>query len=205
MTEKRPELLIATRNYTRVLLHERAIDDAGFAIKSLLDLADRPDDRPSEDEPTAIGNALMKARHFHSSEHPWVFAVDAGLCIDALDGEPGLMTRRWAGKFPDSISDEDWLDYVRGRLRGVPLEERTAHMFGGWALIDPAGDEHTYEVKFNFRIAERPLRDISPGAPLMAVYITEDGSDPMQHRVDEVYKAWQKWNVLPKLREKFAD
>ncbi len=199
-----PNLLIATRNQTRVMLHRRGIEDAGFNVQSLLDLTHLHDDRPSEDDPSAIANALMKARHYHSSEHPWVFAVDAGLRIDALGGEPGIMTRRWAGKFPDSISDADWLEYVMGRLEGVPLEKRTAHMFGGWALIDPDGNAHTHEVEFHFSIAEQPVRKIYPGAPLMAVYITDDGSEPMQHRIEEVYKAWQGWGVLPKLRNEFA-
>ena len=152
---------------------------------------------PPETGRTPEENALLKARAFHSPPWPLVFADDAGLEIDALDGEPGLQTRRWGGRFPDDVDDETWLRYLLDRLEGVPPQKRTARFVATWALIDPTGDEHIHRLVTEFRIAVRPIRPITPGFPLSAVRV--DLAEGMAERSEQLAREWERWGALERL------
>lgn len=155
------------------------------------------DRQPLETGHTPEENALLKARTFHSSQWPLVFGDDAGLKIDALNGEPGLQTRRWGGRFPDDVDDETWLRYLLARLEGVPPQKRTARMVAAWALIDPAGNEHVHRIVTEFRIATHPIRPITPGFPLSAARIGL--VEAMEARSDQLAREWERWGVLSKV------
>ncbi len=54
-------------------------------------------DEPVEDQPTFEGNALLKARAGLAATGLPTLADDSGLCVDALNGMPGVLSARWAG------------------------------------------------------------------------------------------------------------
>lgn len=54
----------------------------------------------------------------------WIAADDSGLMIDALNGEPGVKTRRWIGR---EMTDQEIVDYTLLRMKDVSPERRTAH------------------------------------------------------------------------------
>jgi len=56
---------------------------------------------PEETEATFMGNALLKARAAAAASNLPAFADDSGLCVDALDGAPGVYSARWAGETRD--------------------------------------------------------------------------------------------------------
>lgn len=186
-------ILFATANPGKKQLFTPIFARYGLRCVTLTE-AGLTDHRPAETGRTPEENALLKARPFHSSRWPLVFADDAGLEIDALNGEPGLQTRRWGGRFPDDVDDETWLRYLLARLEGIPPEKRTARFVSAWAIIDPAGDEHVRRIVTEFCIASRPLRPITPGFPLSAVRIGLQ--EAVEARSDQLAREWERWRVL---------
>jgi XTP/dITP diphosphohydrolase len=189
-------LLLATRNKWKAQLFSPILQGYGFNIITLKDtkINKAP---PVEDGNTVVENALIKARHYHSTEFSWVFGDDSGLEIKALNGEPGVQQRRWGGKFPDDVDEQVWLDYLLERMRGIPPEERVAELVDGWALITPDGTEHTHVGRGEFTIAEEQLGPVVPGSPIMSVAIG------LPQKPEEVFAAvkaeWDVWGILTKI------
>ena len=96
----RPELymkkLVFATNNAHKLAEVRAILEPAYSIISLADL-DCNDDIP-ETADTLEGNALIKAKYIHDKFGLDCFADDTGLEIDALNGEPGVYSARYAGE-----------------------------------------------------------------------------------------------------------
>lgn len=186
-------LLFATYNDWKARLFAPVFQEHGFEMVSLKGMGSMKPP-PPENGSTAIENALQKARAYHSAETPWVFGDDAGLEIDALNGEPGIQARRWNGVFKDDVDDQTWLDYLLLRMRAVPPGKRTAAFVAGWVLLDPEGHAHTNQVRASFEIATRPIRPISPGSPITAVRIGPP--DDLTRRQAEVRAQWEQWGIL---------
>jgi XTP/dITP diphosphohydrolase len=190
------QLLIATTNRWKAKLFEPIMSHYGFEIITLNRLK-ISGQTPVEDGRSVIENALIKARHYHSSEYPWVFGDDTGLEIKALNGEPGVQSRRWAGCFPDDVDDKVWLDYLLERMKDVPIGERTAEFVDGWALIEPSGTVHTCEQRAVFEIALEPIRTLLPGLPVMSVAI---GLPQDPGEIFAAIKAkWDHWGIMDQL------
>jgi XTP/dITP diphosphohydrolase len=188
-----PTLLFATRNPHKAQLFSLAFAEHGIRYLTLSDAG--LDDRVVvESGSTAEENALLKARAFHGAEWPFVFGDDAGLEIDALNGEPGLQARRWAGHFADDVDDETWLAYLLHRLQGVPLSQRTARYVSAWAVITPDGKAHVRRVVHTFTIAERPLRPVRLGSPMSAIEM--HGEDHLARRQRQIAAEWARWGIL---------
>ena len=190
-------LLLATRNKWKAQLFAPILQGYGFDVITLKD-TDIAKEPPVEDGETVVENALIKARHYHSAEYPWVFGDDTGLEIKALNGEPGVQSRRWGGKFPDDVDEQLWLDYLLERMRGIPPEERVAEFVDGWALLTPDGTEHTHVGRAAFSIAEEQLGPLVPGSPVMSVAIG------LPQKPEEIFAAvkaqWDAWGVLEKIK-----
>ncbi len=86
---------------------------------------------------TFIENALLKARHAAAATGLPALADDSGLCVDALDGAPGLYSARYAGEHGDSARN---IDRLLGELRDVPDAARTARFHCVLALLRSADD-----------------------------------------------------------------
>ena len=191
-----PTILFATHNPWKARLFRPAFAAYGFDVETL-------HEQPAVNVPmqesgvTPWENALAKALSVHSPQHPWTFGDDSGLFIDALNGEPGLQTRRWAGHFPDHVDDQTWLDYLLLRMQGVPAEQRTARFFSAWAIVAPDGSVHKRELNWPFMIAERPLRPISPGSPILSV--RTGPPDDLASRQKEILLELQRWGILAQL------
>ncbi|MEZ5464786.1 MAG: RdgB/HAM1 family non-canonical purine NTP pyrophosphatase [Lysobacteraceae bacterium] len=73
-----------------------------------------------------VENALIKARHASFESGLPALADDSGLCVDALDGKPGLRSARYAG---DDASASDNIDKLLLAMKDVPTERRHAHFY----------------------------------------------------------------------------
>ena len=132
-------VVLATRNaaklreLARIL---RAEDPGGTQIK-LVGLDDFPGapDVP-ETGATFEENALLKARAIAAFTRLPAVADDSGLCVDALNGMPGVLSARWAGKHGD---DQANLDLVLAQVADVPDERLAARFVCAAALVVPAG------------------------------------------------------------------
>jgi XTP/dITP diphosphohydrolase len=129
----------------RLLLATRARHKVA-ELRELLDLDDvtlvTPDEvgiegEPVEDAATFAGNAQIKARYYAERSGLPTLADDSGLEVDALDGRPGVFTRRYAG---DDPTDEENNQMLLGELEGLPPEKRAARYQCVLAFIDPTGD-----------------------------------------------------------------
>jgi len=190
------QILFATHNAWKIQLFTPVFRDYDFDVLTLIDLPGI-NPPPPENGTTALENAISKARYYHSEAYPWVFGDDAGLAIDALEGEPGVQARRWNGLFSEDVDDQIWLDYLLERMQAVPEGKRSAAFVAGWALIDPSGEVHTREVRASFEIATHPIRPISPGSPITAVRM--GALDDLTRRQAEIRAAWEQWGILEQL------
>src|SRR6476469_9864349 len=100
-------------------------------------------DEPVEDRPTFEGNALLKARAGLAATGLPSVADDSGLCVDALNGMPGVLSARWSGQpLPDRRrSDERNNSLLLQQLADVPDERRGAHFACAVAFCAPTAEE----------------------------------------------------------------
>lgn len=86
---------------------------------------------------TFAENALLKARAVAKAVNLPALADDSGLCVDALDGAPGLHSARWAGPNAD---DKERTALLLARLAAVPAARRSARFVCALALVRPSGE-----------------------------------------------------------------
>lgn len=102
----RMEIVFASNNLHKIKEINNVLGDS-FKLLSLSDIK-MEEDIP-EDEPTLEGNALQKARFIHKATAMNVFADDTGLETEALNGEPGVHSARFAGENKNSEANIDKL------------------------------------------------------------------------------------------------
>ncbi len=90
-----------------------------------------------EDGDSFEANALIKARHASKHSALPALADDSGLCVDLLDGAPGIYSARYAG---DGATDRQNIDKLLVQLRGVPVIDRTAQFHCTVAMVMSADD-----------------------------------------------------------------
>lgn len=134
----KPRLLFATGNQGK-LRELRALVGDAVEVVSLKDLPPIPE--PAEDAPTFEGNAELKARAYAEASGLPALADDSGLCVDALDGRPGVLSARYAPG-----DDKARYEKLLSELAGVPEEKRTAHFRCALALVMPGGGPARIEV-----------------------------------------------------------
>ncbi|MCL6456424.1 MAG: non-canonical purine NTP pyrophosphatase [Gorillibacterium sp.] len=96
MQQQPKRVVIATRNAGKLKEFESMFTTLGIQVRSLADYDDFPD--VVEDKDTFFGNALKKAKEIAVLLNEPVLADDSGLCVKALDGEPGVYSARYAGE-----------------------------------------------------------------------------------------------------------
>lgn len=131
MAPVRPRLVVATRSVHK-LRELRQLLDVDAELVSLDDLGVRGD--PVEDAATFEGNAATKARWAARVTGLPALADDSGLEVEALDGRPGVRTRRYAG---ENATDEDNNAKLLAALRGLPPARRGARYVCVLALAIP--------------------------------------------------------------------
>ena len=133
------EVFLASRNAKKLEELERILAPAlpGVAVLGLDDV--EPYDEPVEDQPTFEGNALLKARAGLAATGLPSLADDSGLCVDALNGMPGVLSARWAGVAKDDAANNRLL---LEQLADVPDERRGAEFCCVVAFCLPGGAEH---------------------------------------------------------------
>ncbi|HIZ45473.1 MAG TPA: RdgB/HAM1 family non-canonical purine NTP pyrophosphatase [Candidatus Olsenella pullistercoris] len=135
ISELDPEraVVVATGNAHKVVEIEAILAPAmpGARFVALGELGDFPD--PVEDGETFFENALIKARAAQK-ETGLVMAVadDSGLCVDALGGEPGIYSARWAGEHGNDAANNERL---MREMANVPDAERTARFHSSVVLV----------------------------------------------------------------------
>jgi XTP/dITP diphosphohydrolase len=135
-------VFLASRNPKKLAELHRVLMQVvpGVQVLGLAEVA--PYDEPAETEPTFEGNALLKARAAVAATGLPSIADDSGLCIDALNEMPGVLSARWAGRAKDENANNA---LVLDQLADVPDERRGAEFRCAVAMCLPDGRE---EVAF---------------------------------------------------------
>jgi XTP/dITP diphosphohydrolase len=142
-------VFLASRNAKKLVELQRILAERlpGIEVLGLDDVA--PYDEPVEDQPTFAGNALLKARAGLAHTGLPSLADDSGLCVDALNGMPGVLSARWGG-LPKSDDRNNQL--LLAQLADVPEERRGAHFTCAVAFCAPGHDGLVVEGRMEGRI-----------------------------------------------------
>lgn len=128
-------LILGTRNRKKGLELAAWLAPYGFELQTL---ADFPHAIEVEETGTTFAeNAVLKATQQARHLGGWVLGEDSGLCVDALQGAPGIYSARFSGT---DATDERNNDLLLEQLAEVPWERRGAHYVCSAAVSDPVGE-----------------------------------------------------------------
>lgn len=137
------KLLLATHNQAKLnelKIGLKPLEEAGIKLVSLADLD--IEEEPEETGATFEENALLKAKFYANLAHLPSLADDGGICIDALNGEPGIKSHMWLGY---KANDEELIKYTLERLKNVPQGQRTAYFTTTICFYDPQKKTRIFE------------------------------------------------------------
>ncbi|MFW6125900.1 MAG: XTP/dITP diphosphatase [Chloroflexota bacterium] len=130
----RPKLLLATGNRAKVREYLLALQGIPYEIVTLSDIGVELE--VEETGSTMEENAAMKAKAYRAASNLTAFADDSGLEVDALGGEPGPLSARYAG---EGVSDRERIEFLLSKMSHVPREQRTARFRCVIAIATPEG------------------------------------------------------------------
>ncbi|MBT4880231.1 MAG: non-canonical purine NTP pyrophosphatase [Alphaproteobacteria bacterium] len=153
LTEKK--LLIGTHNQGKFEDFKVLLADYGLELVSAKELG-LPD--VEETGSTFEENARLKALTFAKHAQLPAIADDSGLCVDALDGQPGIHTARWAGPERDCHKG---MEKIRSMIHALPTEKQStkAHFVSCVALAWPDGHMETITETADFVLVWPPRGD----------------------------------------------
>jgi XTP/dITP diphosphohydrolase len=167
------QVFLASRNAKKLAELDRILRQHLPSVE-VLGLDDVPAyDEPVEDQPTFEGNALLKARAGLAHTGLPSLADDSGLCVDALNGMPGVLSARWAGP-PKSDDRNNAL--LLAQLEDVPDERRGAHFTCCVAFCAPGVDPILVEGQMRGRVI-RETRGTG-GFGYDVVFVADDHPGP---------------------------
>jgi XTP/dITP diphosphohydrolase len=183
------QVLLASRNGEKLAEMERILAPLvpDVAVLGLDDVAAYAE--PVEDQPTFEGNALLKARAGLAATGLPTLADDSGLCVEALNGMPGVLSARWSGP-PKSDARNNEL--LLAQLADVPDERRGGHFACAVAFCHPDGTELVVEGRMDGRILRETRGSGGFGydvlfaavehPDLTTAELTPDDKDAISHR-----------------------
>jgi XTP/dITP diphosphohydrolase len=150
-------LVLATRNVGKIEELRRILAYLGSDQDETIDLLGTDEfglDDVEETGDTFASNALIKARAVSAATGLPAIADDSGLCVDALNGMPGIYSARWSGKHGDDRAN---LKLLLAQLSHVPDEKRGAHFACAAALVVPGVAEIVEEGRIYGRLISQPI------------------------------------------------
>lgn len=131
------QVVIATKNKGKAKDFEALFAPLGYEVVTMFDVA--PNMEIEETGTTFEENAVLKAETLAKALNTIVIADDSGLAVDALNGEPGVYSARYAGDHDDEAN----IVKVLEKLTGVPKEKRTARFCCALAIAGPEMETFT--------------------------------------------------------------
>jgi len=136
------QLVLATKNKGKIVEFERLLNQHAQSIKvlGLTDFPDMPD--VTESGESLSENAKLKAKSISIATNLPCLADDSGLFIDALAGDPGIYSARWAGYEGSDSGERDRMNIekVLTQLKDVPVQNRGAQFKAVVAFYKPTAD-----------------------------------------------------------------
>jgi XTP/dITP diphosphohydrolase len=152
LSQPHQQLLVATGNPGKVVEIKELLGGLPF---DLIDLRHFPHIPAVEETGSTFAeNAKLKARYYYEQTGLLVIADDSGLEVDALGGEPGMRSARYAG---EGASDAQRVAKLLGAMEQVADEQRTARFVCVVALVGPGGLEAMFTGTCPGRIRQEPV------------------------------------------------
>lgn len=136
------KLLLASRNQHKLEELQQMLQGLDIEVLSLDDVRDMPS--VEEDGDTFVANASKKARLTAMHTGYVSLADDSGLVVDALGGQPGVYSARFAGEDADDLKNNQKLLQMMSQLKG---DKRRARFVCVIAISHPDGNVQTVEGK----------------------------------------------------------
>lgn len=191
------KVVIATKNKGKARDFEAIFGPLGYEVLTLFDVAPSMD--IEETGTTFEENAVLKAEALAKDLGQLVIADDSGLEVDALNGEPGVYSARYAGDHDDEAN----IDKVLANLAQTPDNERTARFVCCLAITGPNFPTMTVKGYCEGQILrERQGTDGFGYDPIF--YMPELGKTLAQVTAEEKGKVSHRGNALRLLTEKLA-
>jgi len=207
-------LLVATGNPGKLAEFRALIADAalGVEVVGFADL-DQAYEEPVEDGATFAENASIKARAGVAASGLATLADDSGICVDALNGMPGIYSARWSGDHADHGGN---LRLLVDQLRDVPVDRRRAHYEVVLVLARPDGRESSVQARWDGAVADSPRGAYGFGYDPIFLPDDPEATGPdgqrltsaeLEHAVkDRISHRGQAFAAaIPMLREAFPD
>lgn len=176
--------VLATHNPGKLREMGEILKDFGIEVVSPRDLGITVD--VEETGTTFAGNAMLKAKAICKEANLPAIADDSGLCVDALNGAPGVYSARYGG---EGMDDKGRYMLLLSSLRGAPT--RAAHFACAVACAFPNGDTLTAEGRCDGSIAYAPLGEggfgydpvfLLPGTGKTFGQLTQEEKSAVSHR-----------------------
>lgn len=145
---------------------------------------------------TFESNALIKAREIYKLTNIACIADDSGICIEALDGFPGVKTARFLG---ENATQEDRNNYLIKKLEGISKAKRKVEFITCIAYVDSQGNEKIYKGTLNGYIAEAPRG--KNGFEFDEIFELEDGRTLAELETEEKNNISSRKIALKKLEQ----
>jgi XTP/dITP diphosphohydrolase len=178
----RPLLLLASANQGKLRELRTILDGLPVELVGLAEVGLGEPPEVEETGDTFLANALLKGRAYAAWSGLAAVADDSGLEVDALGGDPGVRSARYAGQ---GAGDQANLDKLLAALAGVPPQRRRARFRCAAVLVDPAGGEWHAEAAWEGRVLEAPRG--SGGFGYDPVFLP-DGWEQTSAEVDQATK-----------------
>lgn len=160
------KLIFASHNPGKIVEMKSILSDLDIDILSAEEAGVFED--VEEDQYTFFDNAYKKAKFVVDKTRQWAVADDSGLCIEAIDGAPGVHSARWAGQ---GKTGEEIIDLTLRKLESVPNEKRGAYFKTVVVLVSPSGESWSFEGKIEGRIIKEKRGEFHPKLPYDAIFI----------------------------------
>ena len=142
------EFIAATNNPGKMAEMRRILERMGHTVRSQREAGVTLE--PEENGTTFAENARIKARAICEAAGTATIADDSGLCVDALDGAPGVYSARYCGHHGD---DEANNDKLLEKMKNVPAGQRGAKFVAAVCFILPTGQHLTCRGECPGRVA----------------------------------------------------
>ncbi len=191
---KKETIILATHNAGKIREFKRVLEPLGYSVAAVHDICPAISE-PEETGTTFAENAELKAAYYMEATGRPCLADDSGIIADALNGQPGVHSARYAG--PDCNDERNNRKLVE-ELSKFPPEERTVHYVCVLALLFPDGRQITVEGR-----CDGILRDFYAGNngfgydPLF--YVPEKGKTMAEMTLDEKNEISHRGKALDKL------
>ncbi len=190
-------LLVASGNKGKIREIKSILSDLNIEILSLKDVGINAD--IEENGSTFEENALIKACEIAKLVDMPVLADDSGLCVDALNGAPGIYSARYAG---ENATDADRIGKLLAELKNV--NDRNARFVCVMAMVLPDGQRIVSEGTVQGTIAKEPMG--ASGFGYDPVFIPNGYRQSFaQLGEDEKNKLSHRYNALINLKKKIID